>query len=242
MDHHLPDRAVVIGRLSSDDTSWVSKDLPHWQAAIYTFDQERDGTETTQGPISPSIVDLIMSNSTIRTLPNKGMEANPYLAYIVQNYDNLPSTVAFVHAHRDGYPEAWHTDSPGGGYSNVLSLQRLNIDFVQRNGYANLRCLASPGCNPPEVLPFRDPPEAHRTIEAAMPQAWRELFGNTDVPHELATPCCAQFAVSREQVLKKPLEEYRKYYRWLMESPLKDETSGRVFEYLWHVIFGQSPV
>lgn len=62
-----------------------------------------------------------------------------------------------------------------------------------------------------------------------MAQAWRYLFNNTDVLQILATPCCAQFAVSREQVRKRPLKEYRKYYTWLMETPLNDETSGRIF-------------
>jgi hypothetical protein len=75
-----------------------------------------------------------------------------------------------------------------------------------------------------------------------MPDAWRKLFNNTDVPHVLATPCCAQFAVSSKQVQKRPLDVYKRYYTWLMETPLKDETSGRVFEYLWHVLFGQDPV
>jgi hypothetical protein len=85
------------------------------------------------------------------------MEANAYLAYIVQNYDNLPSIIVFIYPHKDGYPTAWQT---------------LNINFIQSNGYANLRRVHDPGC-PNEVMPFRNPPEDHRTIEAAMPDAWR---------------------------------------------------------------------
>jgi hypothetical protein len=226
----LPDRVVVIAKLPTDDTRWVHTDLQDWQSAIYDIDIETPHNLSTLDPLT---------NSTLRTLRNKGMEANAYLAYIVQNYNNLPSTIAFIHPHRDGYPEAWHTDNYE--HSNVLSLQALNINFIQSNGYANLRCVNDPGC-PHEVMPFRDPPEDHRTIEAAMPDAWRYLFNNTDVPHVLATPCCAQFAVSSKQVRKRPLDEYIKYYTWLMETPLKDETSGRVFEYLWHVLFGQDPV
>jgi hypothetical protein len=226
----LPDRVVVMAKLPSDDTAWVHTDLPDWQSAIYDIDTETPHNSSTLDPIT---------NSTLRTLRNKGMEANAYLTYLVQNYDNLPSTIAFIHPHKDGYPIAWHTDNDQ--HSNVVSLQSLNINFIQSNGYANLRCVNDPGC-PHEVMPFRDPPEEHRTIEAAMPDAWRDLFNNTDVPHVLATPCCAQFAVSREQVQKRPLSEYKKYYTWLMETPLKDETSGRVFEYLWHILFGQDPV
>jgi hypothetical protein len=226
----LPDRVVVMAKLPTDDTRWVHTDLPDWQSAIYDIDTETPHQTSTLDPLT---------NSTLRTLRNKGMEANAYLAYIVQNYHNLPSTIAFIHPHKDGYPIAWHTDN--NEHSNVVSLQNLNTEFIQSNGYANLRCVNDPGC-PHEVMPFRDPPEEHRTIEAAMPDAWRDLFNNTDVPHVLATPCCAQFAVSSKQVQKRPLDEYKKYYMWLMQTPLKDETSGRVFEYLWHILFGQDPV
>ncbi|KAF2627865.1 hypothetical protein BU25DRAFT_431182 [Macroventuria anomochaeta] len=189
----LPDRVVV------------HTDLQDWQSAIYDFD--------TETPHNTSTLDLL-TNSTLRTLRNKVMEADAYLAYI-------------------------HTDNIE--HSNVVSLQTLNINFIQSNGFANLRCVHDPGC-PHEVMPFRNPPEDHRTIEAAMPDAWRDLFNNTDVPHVLATPCCAQFAVSSKQVQKRPLDVYKKYYTWLMETQLKDGTSGRVFEYLWHMLFGQDPV
>ncbi|KAH6637404.1 hypothetical protein C7974DRAFT_354851 [Boeremia exigua] len=226
----LPDRVVIIAKLPTDDTRWVHTDLPDWQSAIYSIDISTPHNISPHDPLT---------NRTLRTLRNKGMEANAYLAYIVQNYHALPATLAFIHPHRDGYPTAWHTDNPS--HSNAVALQTLNTAFVQRNGYANLRCAPDPGC-PHEVMPFRDPPEAHRTIEAAMPAAWRELFGNGDVPRVLATPCCAQFAVSRAQVRRRPLEAYQRYYTWLMETPLKDETSGRVFEYLWHVLFGQEAV
>lgn len=225
----LPDRVLVMAKLPTDDTRWVHTDLRDWQSAIYDIDNEP--------PDNTSTLDAL-TNSTLRTLRNKGMEANAYLAYIVQNYNNLPSTIAFIHPHKDGYPTAWHTDN--NEHSNVVSLETLNFDFIQRNDYANLRCAPDPGC-PHEVMPFRDPSEDHRTVEAAMPDAWQGLFNNTDVPHVLATPCCAQFAVSSKQVQKRVLDAYKKYYRWLMETPLNDETSGRVFEYLWHVLFGQDP-
>jgi hypothetical protein len=219
-----------MAKLPTDDTRWVHTDLQDWQSAIYDIDTETPHNTSTLDPLT---------NSTLRTLRNKGMEANAYLAYIVQNYNNLPSTIAFIHPHKDGYPIAWHTDN--NEHSNIVSLQNLNIKFTQSNSYANLRCVNDPGC-PHEVMPFRNPPEDHRTIEAAMPDAWQSLFNNTDVPQVLATPCCAQFAVSSKQVQKRPLVEYQKYYTWLMETPLKDETSGRVLEYLWHVLFGQDPV
>ncbi|KAF1995981.1 hypothetical protein P154DRAFT_394460, partial [Amniculicola lignicola CBS 123094] len=215
----LPDRIVVMGRLSSENTSWVHTELPSWQSAIYIVDDP--------------------NTTSLHTSTNKGHEANPYLKYIVDNYDSLPSTIAFIHAHQKGYPLAWHNDNPD--YDNAISLRSLNIDFVQKNGYANLRCNWEPGC-PAEVQPFRDMPKAEDAVGHVIPKAWQELFGNSDVPEVLATPCCAQFAVSRKQVLKRPRSEYKRFHDWLIETELDDYTSGRVFEYLWHVIFGQDPV
>jgi hypothetical protein len=76
----------------------------------------------------------------------------PYLTYIIDNYDKLPSIVAFIHANRNGYPQAWHTDTPD--HSNAASLQKLNLKFVELNGYVNLRYIQAPG----GLQPFRDPP------------------------------------------------------------------------------------
>lgn len=197
-----------------------STEIFSWQNAIYTVDN-------TSAPLS--------------TPQNKGREANPYLLYIIQHYDKLPSILAFLHPHRDGWPGGWHTDAPG--YDNVLAMQTLNLDFVHQNGYVNLRCNWVPGC-PDEVQPFRslesDDPE---NVEHHMLEVWHHFFGaESNVPEAIAQPCCAQFAVSREQVLKRPLEDYEKYHEWLMETPMSDGSSGRIFEYLWHVIFGKEAV
>jgi hypothetical protein len=209
-----------MGKTQNENTAWVQEHLADWQHAIYVVD-DRNTTH-------------------LHTPMNKGHEAFPYLTYLVDNYAALPSTIVFLHSHRSGYPAAWHNEG-GPNHDAVQMLRELNVEFIQRNGYANLRCIPNPGC-PREVQPFRKPPEEHSTIEVAMPDAWFQMFNNTDVPHTLATPCCGQFAVSRDQVLKRPLSDYIRYLDWLIRTPLDDATSGRVFEYLWHVIFGREPV
>lgn len=176
----------------------------------------------------------------LHTSRNKGREANVYLMYLVENYEKLPSTIAFVHAHEDGYPRAWHTDADG--YSNVKSLSSLRAGFVQSNSYVNLRYIAVPGC-PGDIQPFREKDDNEdRRTEHAIAHAWQLIFGNDNVPHIIGTPCRAQFAVSRDQVRKRPLEFYAGALDWLHDTPLDDDTSGRVFEHIWHIIFGQDPV
>lgn len=218
---YVQDKVVVVGRMKEDKAEWIFRDLPQWQHAVYTVD------------------DIA---APLHTERNKGREANVYLTYIIDNYDKLPSTIAFIHPHENGWPEAWHTDSPG--YSNAKSLQTLNLDFVQRNGYANLRCLHNPGC-PDEIQPLRYPPREDAEMadqERKYAEVWGHVFNNTDVPTVVATPCCAQFAVSKDQVHKRPKEDYVRLHTYLMESELSDKILGRIYEYMWHIIFGQEPV
>ncbi|MCJ1320017.1 hypothetical protein MMC15_005353 [Xylographa vitiligo] len=211
-------KTIVMAKLSAENTSWVGDELPDWENVIYTVDDP---------------------TASLHLAVNKGREANAYLTYIIQHYDNLPSTVVFLHSHKDGWPEAWHTDVKD--YNNVISVQKLRLDSVQNNGYINLRCVPVPGC-PDEIQPFRDPPEGHRASEHATEAAWKYMFGNVDVPKVIGVACCSQFAVSRKQVLSRPRADYERYLKWLMETPLDDAVSGRVLEYFWHMIFGQGPV
>ncbi|KAI9370507.1 hypothetical protein BJX61DRAFT_535566 [Aspergillus egyptiacus] len=212
------DGVIVVGKLESEDTNWVIDELPDWDHAIYTVDNP-----TTLFSLSQ----------------NKGRESNVYLHYIINHYYTLPSTIVFLHSHRDGYPRAWRTEFDD--HSNVRSIRNLQTDFVQRNGYANLRCNPIPGC-PDEIRPLREPKDAFRPAEVAFAETWRLFFNDTNVPEVIGVPCCSQFAVSREQVHQRPLSSYVRYHQWLMETDLPDDVSGRVMEYMWHIIFGQSPV
>jgi hypothetical protein len=198
-------------------------------------------------------------NASLHTAKNKGHEANVYLTYIIENYANLPSIMVFIHGHRKHRHGTRDTESTSPiirreddnaqfermDYDNLKTIKALNLEYTRSKGYANLRCMTSPGC-PAEIQPFRPDAERDwkwRPQEAEMAGAWKELFGNvTEVPRIIATPCCAQFAVSKEQVLKRKKEEYERYLRWLYGTPLNDFTSGRIFEYLWHIIFGMDAV
>ncbi|KAH0563224.1 hypothetical protein GP486_002210 [Trichoglossum hirsutum] len=212
------DGVIVMAKLQKEDTNWVGEHLPEWKNAIYTVDN-------TSAPLYTSV--------------NKGKESMVYLTYIIDNYFTLPETLVFLHSHRDGYPTGWHTDAPE--YDNVNSVRMLKLDFVQRSGYVNLRCIWIPGC-PDEIQPYREQYEEHREPEHATRDAWRYIFNNTDIPSTIGVACCSQFAVSRDQVRARPLEDYQRYRQWLLDTELSDEVSGRVFEYFWHIIFGKESV
>jgi hypothetical protein len=175
----------------------------------------------------------------MHTPKNKGRESLPYLQYIVDHYNELPDVVVFLHSHRDGMIAGWHIDTMD--YSNVDSVRALRKDFVKEAGFVNLRCQLSPGC-PVALQPFRQPPIPESPGEAHYATAWKALFPNVPVPREVAAPCCSQFAVSREQVLMRPLSDYQRMYNWVMNNDLPDEATSNIMEYTWHIIFGKDPI
>jgi hypothetical protein len=67
----------------------------------------------------------------------------------------------------------------------------------------------------------------------------KKLFSDTTIPDKIASPCCAEFAVSSEQVRMRTVEEYVRYWEWLNKTTMDDDTGGLVFEYIWHIIFGK---
>jgi hypothetical protein len=185
---------------------------------------------------------------------NKGNEAMVYLSYIIDHYDgDIPPVVAFLHSHRGGFFEAWHVDTPL--HSNVDAMRNLRLEHVQKQGYVNLRCNLNPGCKNLAKV------NTHTTEEV-----WSQIFANTTTPffssHQegpaavsvvssmlsnndpgtIKSTCCAQFAVSREQIYQRPVEDYVEIRQWLLDTDLDNAHSGRVMEYLWHVIFGKEAV
>ena len=245
----LDDKIVVMAKLEQENTNWVAEYLPEyvllapspfsgeafsktlteplysWQHAIYTVNP------STHPPTRNSLI----------TPHNKGHESMAYLTYIIDNYASLPSIVAFIHSHASGFLSAWHTDTPL--HSNVDSLNSLQLPFVQQNGYVNLRCNWNPGCLP-----------THRYNKHVTPQIWRDIFANASisqfsqrnnasfVPEKVGIACCAQFAVSKERLLERPRKDYEVFRDWVTTTGKNDAQSGRVMEFLWHVMFGMNAV
>ena len=192
-----------------------------------------------------------------------------YLTYLIDNYDHLPSTIAFLHAHRSGFLNAWHVDA--SLHDNVAAMRTLQLPFVQENGYVNLRCKWNPGCV-----------ESHRLNAHVTEEVWHEIFEGTSTPPAVdknmtddnnnntiveeeayhggvdesqrqqqspmsfprlvGAACCAQFAVSRDQVRRRPREDYIRFREWVTQTDKDSASSGRVMEFLWHVIFGKEGV
>ncbi|KAI9807445.1 MAG: hypothetical protein M1833_000190 [Piccolia ochrophora] len=227
------DKVVVMAKLQHQNTDWVAQFLPE-----YVFKHHLHArTSIREVPLANSIgswqtaIYTVDAPAKLRGVPtNKGHESMAYLTYLIDHYDTLPSTIAFLHSHRNGYWTGWHTDARG--HDNVESLRALRLDTVQRLGYVNLRCQWSPGCKP-----------AHRKNAHVTPEIWRDIFNTSEaVPELLGAACCAQFAVSNSQVQRRSKSDYERIRQWVLDTPLSDRKSGRVMEFLWHVIFGKDAV
>lgn len=214
-------KAVVLGRLSSENTTWLDDtDLPpHISKYIYITDR------------NPSSASSQESTTLLKLPKNKGHEAMVYLTYIIDHYETLADVSIFLHAHQ----HAWHNNELLN-HDAVEMIRRLSAERVIREGYMNLRCHWKPGC-PEYIHPGVIRADKDKLEEGAMAAAWAVLFPGEQIPEIIASSCCAQFAVSRAAINNIPLSKYKQYRDWLLRTELDDYISGRVFEYLWHKIF-----
>ncbi|KAL1870760.1 hypothetical protein Daus18300_005080 [Diaporthe australafricana] len=216
-------KALVVASTTKDDTAWLSEIPPslNWTINHYRVD----------APLTPRL-----------SVPlNRGNEAMVYLTYIIDNYAALPDVIFFHH----GHPRAWHQK-----LSSADEVARLRPEYVLKAGFASARCLD--GCENVVALHGAEPapwaafPKLSRKehlvtlLDAFLEPARFEA--ERAVPAQIAAPCCAQFAVSRERVLRRSREWWVKLREWLMDSPLPSMNSGRLMEHLWHVFFGMEPV
>ncbi|KAF2477122.1 uncharacterized protein BDR25DRAFT_309419 [Lindgomyces ingoldianus] len=209
-------KELVVASLSGDDTSWLDEFFGSWRKNIY----------------------VVNNVSAPLTVPvNKGREAMPFLTYIIDRYDSLPNVSIFIHSLR----YQWHNEDPM--YDGVPVLKRLRLKHVQKRGFVALRCSWTMGC-PSELHPLR--PSGHSDDrsqnEAAYASVFRYLFPGETVPDVVGAHCSSQFAVSRERVRARSKKQYEKIRNWLLETQLQDQISGRVIEYMWHIIFGMPAV
>lgn len=202
---------LVMAKTKKEDISWMDEaDLGNITTKIYVADDPK-------APLHPP--------------ENKGHEVMVYLTYIIDHYDMLPDVSIFMHSHQ----YAWHNNDLLNNDAAEM-IRRLSSERVQREGYMNLRCHWMPGC-PNWMHPGAVDEDHNKMEESVIASAWAELFPDRPVPEVLAQPCCSQFAVSRDQIRTTAKKSYIMYRDWMLATSLRDSISGRVWEWLWHVIF-----
>ncbi|KAF1993638.1 hypothetical protein P154DRAFT_527629 [Amniculicola lignicola CBS 123094] len=209
-------KELVVASLVGDETDWLDQYFGNWTKNIYIVNNQ-------SAPLTVAV--------------NKGREAMPFLTYIITRYATLPDVSIFIHSKR----YQWHNEDPM--YDGVPVLQMLRLPQVQKKGYVALRCSWTMGC-PAELHPLHpsDGSDDRSQNERAYAKAFRFLLPDEPIPEIVGAHCSSQFAVSRDRIHARPLAHYEKIQRWLLETDLDDQISGRVIEYMWHIIFGMPGV
>ena len=157
---------------------------------------------------------------------NRGREATSYLKFIIDNYHQLPKHVAFIHGHEN----AWHQNGNG----NLLHVIK-NCAKYKEYGFISLNNTHIDDRNI----------ATNNTMQYLRYGLWKSLFLpylHRDAPDYLFHDCCAQFIVSKERILLRPKAAYQHWYTYIMYEDPNDDGGleiGAVFEYIWHVIFGE---
>lgn len=193
-------------------------------------------TALTPGTITHRAIYIVDDpTAPLHLSENRGREARVYLTYIVEHYTSLSDVSIFVHPSR----HAWHNNVLFAG-DQAAALNRLQRGYVVEQGYLNLRCDLYPGC-PAWITPDANAStlatHGERSERLFTTDLWATLFPGRPVPALLSQPCCSQFAVSRDTIRRTPLEQYQRILDWLVSSPLHDQSTGRVMEYVWQYLF-----
>ncbi|WPH04682.1 Hypothetical protein R9X50_00757500 [Acrodontium crateriforme] len=222
-DLSLLDKVVVLGKRRSEDVSWLRDICRHhdYTAIVYSTDSWGE-----KGCLTPRSY--------------RGREAPVYLSYILDYYDALPKYTVFVHDAK----EQWHNDITNKLTPNAL--KQIRFDAVAAHGFANLRCKEEPGCGPPELHPGKiNVPAGSTYLQSRLLEMYMQIFDVTadKVPKDIGAACCGQFAVTREQIRKRPREDYERMLRWTQQTSIANDFGvGWVFEKFWHIVFSMDAV
>ena len=164
---------------------------------------------------------------------NRGRECSSYVQFIINHYDNLPKRIAFVHGHEN----AWHHQS---NLPSILKLAKEHI--TPDHGFTSLNDMV--------LCLWRRCPRRENLLcdqkkrDKVMP-FWDKHFVpylNDSWPTECCSgwnDCCAQFVVSREDVLRNPKSSYEAMLADLLDTRYDDVGICFGLETVWHAIFGE---
>lgn len=206
--------------------SWYNKSEKSSKMLVVShFDEDLTWIELFIGNKIEHIIYTRSKDSLIQNSMriNKGREAVVYLRYIVEHYDNLPSSIAFIHAHRT----SWHLKDPMDIVVALRAAKWNKYDYIPLSSEKTFTEFSL------------DKTEQQARINLELWNAvLRSELGNPPTG-KIRMHCCAEFIVRREAILKHPKEFYSKIMSYIIASQHSDYHTGRTLEYTWHLIFGQ---
>jgi len=202
-----------------------------YHVVVAKYDEDVSWLQHLPGNLDVSVYQSKDPNAA-HFVENVGNEASKYLSYIVDNYNALPETVAFMQAGRmdwhDPLPKDtlmsrwdWGTAAAHGGIAFLPTAAPCLIEDSER------QTVQGGGAETHQHLERRKRmiPDAELCpafVEHSPPQmetvrsVWGELFESElgPLPKHWFTKCCAQFQVTRDAVRQHPLEFYQRLLQW----------------------------
>jgi hypothetical protein len=156
-------------------------------------------------------------------IPNKGREVSAYMKYIIENYNNLPDYVAFIHGHE--FSEHTHHDK---SLLDIIGGANIhNYHFIPLNNLFKFYNFFQYG---DDIIPFI---------------SFWFIFGFYDVDSPklysgVIAPMSAQFIVSREAIRRYNKSQWTQWYNLVSNEQQNDYNLFAVFfEHIWHMILAK---
>lgn len=163
---------------------------------------------------------VLLSNHSIQsnTIPNRGNEALLYIKYIIDNYNNLPNYVMFLHGHRTSWA---HRDIPS---EEIVQNTTFNSDYCDLDGfYVNIESEMK------KLLYILSHVKAY--LQPFIPF---NIFQKKYFKLYLK----AEFYVSKKAIKQYSLNDYVTLYEGLMAfTKISGWDIGFLMEFLWSYIF-----
>jgi hypothetical protein len=194
-----------------EDLSWLTQVPKHWNACVYSKDQEYDG----------AIV-----------LPNVGREAHTHLFHIIAHYDSLPDLTAFV----QGEPFE-HTPKL---YEILRRKKPLKLASESLNQFPQNRPIVAPhrgfigiGKYFDGLTGFRPDIEFELGILKALRVIW-EHYETRPFPKRLRSVFGLQMIMSKELIQSKSKE----WHQWLLDYTQECHFAPWAMERIWFDLLG----
>ncbi|KAF8852022.1 hypothetical protein BDZ45DRAFT_630917, partial [Acephala macrosclerotiorum] len=155
---------------------------------------------------------------------NKGNEAISYLTYLYDFYDQLVRNFSLSHIFIFAGLGSFK-------HSSKHALNKLDLKEVGERGYLN------PRTSWENARPVWINTSKLREEESFIRGAIQEIFPGREAPEGLASPCCSQFAITKDRIRSIPGKRYKAAIDWLLNTELESKISGRVWKHLGHWLF-----
>lgn len=156
-------------------------------------------------------------------LPNQGDEAAAYLTWIIEHYSKLPDVTFFLQGHRC---------ADHASFDMSVALPNIRQCFSPQQGYLDLNTYKSGSqtrCRGTREIVMQPIMGFHlEKFSSIWTQLFEKEFGK--MPNKICWDSYAQFAVSRDLILRHPLEFYQKLHEGVT-------TGVTNMEFFWRAVF-----